>query len=118
MEQLLKATLAEIEYQMERLYWNRYQSEMQSPFQNTGTEYSNDTFRATAYRWDDDEEKDTSNFVYKDLKVWWYKHFRRGMEWVYNGERHGIIPSEFLTEMLEECIKSMEIDFNPHKGKN
>lgn len=115
MEQLIRATLAEIEYEMERLYWNKNQKEMNSPFRNTGTEYANDTFQVRAYKWGDDDETDTPNFIYKDLKIWWYKHFRRGIEWVYKGERHADIPSEFFAKMLDECLQSMNNDF---KGKN
>lgn len=113
MEQLIRATLAEIEYEMERLYWNKNQEEMASPFRNTGGEYANNIFQVRAYDWN--EETDSANFVYKDLKIWWYKYFRRGIEWVYKGERHADIPSNFLATMLNECFESINNDF---KGKN
>ena len=109
MEYLLEAVLAELELQMDRLYWNKNQKDMQSPFQNTSTEYSNSTFVVKAYNWN--EETDY-NFKYKDLTVWWYKHFRRGLEWTYKGERNAAIPSEFLGKMLYDCIISVQIDWD------
>ena len=109
MEHLMMAVLAELELQMKRLYWNKNQKEMQSPFENTGAEYSNDTFMVKAYDWN--EENDKWNFKYKDLYIWWYKHYRRGLEWVYHDELNPVIPSEFLSEMLDDCIASLSIDW-------
>lgn len=111
MEYLLRAVLNELESQMSRLYWNKNQKEMDSPFQNTGTEYSNDTFSVRAYNWDTDDDY-LPNFVYKDLKIWWYKHSNRGVEWLYKDERNGIIPSEFLAQLLDDCIISLQIDWD------
>ena len=34
--------------------WNKYQKEYDSPFDNTGNSYKNDTFEVEAYSWDDD----------------------------------------------------------------
>lgn len=110
MEYVLQAVLSELEVQMERLYWNKNQKEMISPFENTGAVYSNNTFEVRAYDWS--EDGDGCNFKYKDLQVWWYKHFRRGLEWVYKGERNRIIPSEFLAEMMDDCIISLQIDWD------
>lgn len=110
MEYLIMSVLAELETQMKRLYWNKNQKEMQSPFENTGAEYANDTFYVRAYNWGDDDGG--CNFKYKDLSIWWYKHFRRGLEWTYMGKRNVPIPSEFLAEMLDDCIISLTIDWD------
>ena len=111
MDLLIKATLRELEAEMDRLYFNKNQKEMISPFQNTGAEYSNDTFSVRAYNWDD--ENDCSpNFKYKDLQIWWYKHAHRGVEWLYKNERNSIVPSEFLNQMLKDCIESISEDWD------
>lgn len=113
MQILIEATLEKIEFEMQRLYWNRNQTHMESPFRNTGQQYINDTFEVRAYYWGDDEEKlELPNFVYKDLSVWWYKHCGRGVEWMYKGERNGVVPSEFLAEMIDDCITSVSIDWD------
>ena len=36
---LVDAILSKIETELERVYWNIYQKEMESPFRNTGTTY-------------------------------------------------------------------------------
>lgn len=111
MEYLIMAALAEIERQMGRLYWNKNQKEMVSPFENTGEEYKNDTFFVRAYNWNDDDDGGC-NFKYKDLSIWWYKHYRRGIEWMYEGERNVPISAEFLSQMLDDCIISVQIDWD------
>ncbi len=110
---LLEAALEKIESEMGRLYWNKNQEHMSSPFRNTGEEYTNDTFQVRAYYWGDKEEVELlPNFVYKDLSVWWYKHCGRGLEWLYEDKRNGVIPSEFLDEMIEDCVESLSIDWD------
>ena len=108
---LIKAALNEIENQMSRLYWNKNQEHMESPFSNTGAKYINDTFAVRAYSWVDDEEEDLPNFEYKELKVYWYKHSNRGLIWFYNNEKYTLPPSDFLEEMIENCVESLEKDW-------
>ena len=110
MHYLIESVLDKIENEMERLYWNKNQKEMpSSPFQNTGGEYENDTFKVRAYNWDDNEEP---NFEYKDLKIWWYKHSHRGLYWEYNHEKNTLPPPYFLEDMLLDCIESIEKDWD------
>lgn len=109
---LLEAALLRIKDEMDRLYWNKNQFEMNSPFDNTGEEYSDDTFSVRAYCWDEDSENAAlPNFVYKELECSWYKHSTRGFSWRYKGEREAYVPAEFLEQMLEDCYKSMRLYF-------
>lgn len=113
MEKLIEAIMDKIEYEMSRLYWNNNQERMNSPFQNTGEVYQNDTFTVRAYYWGDDEYvSKLPNFEYKNFKCWWYKHSHRGLYWSYYDDD---IPTSFLTTMLDECYKSLEHDFKINK---
>ena len=105
---LLEAVLLRIKDEMARLYWNKHHSEMNSPFDNTGEEYSDDTFTVRAYCWDEEtEDVALPNFAYKELECSWYKHSTRGLTWRYKGEREAYVPAEFLEHMLMDCYKSM-----------
>lgn len=116
MDWLIRAALNEIENQMARLYWNKYQKEMESsPFKNTGAEYSNDTFTVRAYNWNDENDV-LPNFEYKDLKIYWYKHSQRGLQWYYNCSKNALPSSAFLEDMLEDCIESLERYFDTRPG--
>lgn len=109
---LIRSVLNEIERQMMRLYFNKYQKEMEySPFRNTGTDYFNNTFEVRAYSWDDDEDI-RPNFKYKGLEIFWYKHCDRGLQWYYNGQKNVLPESWFLEDMLQDCLESLEIEFD------
>lgn len=110
MRWLIEAALNKIENEMARLYWNKNQKHMDSPFQNTGAQYSNNTFTVRAYDWSDDGNE-LPNFEYKDLKVWWYKHSNRGLNWEYNYQENTLPPSYFLEDMIENCVSSIEDDW-------
>jgi len=111
-EDLIKAMLNYIDDELRRLYWNKFQEEIDSPFQNTGNSYMNDTFYVRAYYWGDDEDKIRQpNFQYKKFKCYWYKHSMRGLEWEYKGERNCYISTDFLSKMLEDIIRSLRVDF-------
>ncbi len=103
-ESLLKACLGFIESEMSRLYWNKYQKSMDSPFINTGEHYQNEVFSAKAYDWNDNSDP---NFEYKGLKLWWYKHYCRGL----TGTIEGALTAEFLADMLNTCIRALRKDF-------
>lgn len=106
---LFQAILDYIRKEMNRLYWNKYQQEMESPFDNTGAAYENDTFSVMAYYWgDDDELIDKPNFKYKDIEISWYKHSNRGM--VVKAPHP--ITYEDLVIMVNDCIDSLRRDFN------
>lgn len=77
------ALLEHIEAEMERLYWNKYQEEYESPFRNTGARFDNGVFSVRAFNWgdeDDDEDDDEPNFVCGPMRVRWYKHLGRCTE--------------------------------------
>ena len=109
MDLLIQAVLDAIRAEMERLSWNKYQKIISTPFENSGANYEDDTFTVRSYYWGDDNTLiRLPNFKYKDFEANWYKHLHRGLAWKYKGEMGGIIPSEFLAQMLEDCFKSME----------
>lgn len=111
-ELLLSAVLEKIRDELSRCYWNKNQKQMQSPFENTGTIYSNDVFTVRAYYWGDDEEyMHLPNFEYNGLKCYWYKYATRGLTWRYKGGRNAAIPADFLGEMLEKCFDAIQKDF-------
>ena len=105
---LICAALDVIRKELDRCYWNKYQKEMVSPFDNTGAEYSNDTFSVYAYYWGDDEKLiHRPNFTYKDLTVSWYKHSNRGA----TAKCSHRLRAEDLTEMIVKCKQSIVDDF-------
>ena len=109
-EDLMLAVLMRIESELERLYWNKNQKRINSPFLNTGERYSNDTFTVRAYYWGDDEEFEClPNFEYNNgqVKIWWYKHYGRCMEWKFQKP----MTVEYLANMLNDCIISLRKDF-------
>ena len=113
MELLIQAVLDRIQSEMERLLYNKYQRVIDTPFSNSGNQYSNRVFAVRAYCWNDDEDEcKKPNFEYKDFACWWYKYSHRGLNWKYKNIDNGIVPSDFLAEMLEDCCRSMDIDNN------
>lgn len=101
MTELIVAVLENIETEMARQYWNKYQKEFCSPFRNTGEIYSNDIFTVRAYNWNGNYEP---NFEYKNLKVYWYKWLGRGVEFECDTE----IDIKFLAHMLNDCRNSLD----------
>ena len=111
-ELLLSAVLIAIKDELERCYWNANQKPMESPFDNTGAEYTNNVFTVRAYYWGDDEELvNLPNFEYDGLECYWYKYATRGLTWRYKGGRMAAIPADFLADMLDKCFKAIQADF-------
>lgn len=107
-EQLLISVFDRIESELLRLYDNKYQKPMDSPFRNTGNEYSNNTFSVRAYYWGDDEECQCKpNFKYKDFEAYWYKHSHRGLSFKRKNKK---VTAEYLNTMLTNCLKSLYED--------
>lgn len=100
---LITAVLDFIEAEMKRLYYNKYQKEMKSPYMNTDEDYSNSVFSVHAYEW---RENAKPNFQYKDLKVWWNKYPHCGMVI----EIDQPLTAEYLAEMLEQCLGALARD--------
>lgn len=104
-----------IERELSRLYWNKYQQELSgnSPFENNGPSavYENDTFRAMAYDWNEENDGDP-NFEYKGFRLWWYKYLGRGM-YAISLEK---ADPEFLYQMYKDCILSLRKDFGEDNG--
>ena len=100
---VVNACLQQIEHELLRCFY------MDSPFRNTGEQYSNDAFTVRAYGWGDSEWDDLPNFDYQGkFRVWWYKHVGRGMIW----ECDQVLTLEFLDKMMNDCFKSIEADFS------
>lgn len=107
----INALFLGIRRELERLYWNKNQKEMVSPFDNTGNAtYTNPTFSISAYNWgtEDNELEDTKpNFQYKGFSLWWYKYAGRGMY-----ARCDVpVDPEYLYQMYTDCIESLHKDF-------
>lgn len=109
--EIICAALDKIRKELDRCYWNKNQKEMSSPFDNTGEEYSNNIFSVYAYYWGDDELQLRPNFIYKDLKVFWYKHSNRG---VYAESEH-MLTLDDLNTMIIECNRAIRNDFERRK---
>ena len=105
---VIRAALKDIRDEMDRLYWNKYQKQMESPFDNTGENYSNSVFTVRAYYWgDNDNISMLPNFEYKGLKVFWYKHAGRGLEILVDKP----LTISFVSEMITECYAALKNDF-------
>ena len=106
---IIIACLDKIAGELARLYWNKNQKEIESPFLNTGASYKNSVFSVQAYSWqeNDEDDDDPVNFRYRDLNVYWYKHSHRCV----SAEKKEPLTLEFLVTMLEECIAAMGKDF-------
>lgn len=106
---LMNAVLLRIRRELDRLYWNKYQREMESPFDNTGTTYFNDTFTVRAYYWGEDPEEETKpNFECGPVRVYWYKHEGRGNT-IFT--RKGFDTPETYALMLDKCLDSLRKNF-------
>ena len=106
---IIQAALAKIGRELDRIYWNKFQKQLPSPFENTGISYHNNVFSVKAYDWNDNVDP---SFTYKNLKVWWYKYLTRG---TYAECDHEMTARE-LNDMILECCDSiekyLEEDFN------
>lgn len=100
--ELIVAALKSIRQEMDRLYFNKHQKEMNSPFDNTGEVFNCPVFSVIAYRWDE-LDKPVANFQYKDLRVYWYKHLGRGD---YAKCLHELT-TEDLNTMIVECKEAL-----------
>ena len=103
---LIKTIMLGLKSKMETALWNQRHEMTDTPFINSGLKYENDTFSVNAYIWDEDDN--TPNFVYKDINVYWYKHYGRGL-YVTAGHE---ISLEDLCSMNEDCIKAIEEDYD------
>lgn len=73
-----------------------------NPMNSSGESYCNNTFEAHAYDWDN-EETQSFNFKYKDIKISWYKYVGRGTS--INRE----VNTLDLKIMILDCLKSLEL---------
>jgi hypothetical protein len=105
---LMDAVLLQIRKELDRLSWNKYQKEKDSPFDNTGQVYSNKIFTVRAYNWNDEEEEELPNFECDPVKVYWYKHQGRGTT-VYT--RPYFDSPGIYALVLDKCIKALKEDF-------
>ncbi len=100
---LVMATLNFIEKELERVYWNKHQESINSPFSNTGNNVSTENIQIRAYNW---EQNDKPNFETDNIQVWWYKHSNRG---VY-AKIYGDVSD--LQDILTDAIEKAEKDFD------
>ena len=96
----LLAYLVYIEEEFCRVRGNIDGHPVNSPFANSGERFENEVFTVDAYSWDDEEEQQW-NFKWRDLRVSWYKHLRRGTS------VNRVPTHEEAVAMLNECIESL-----------
>ena len=89
-----------IETRLQIEHWNKYQEELDSPFDNSGAQYKNDVFEVESYNWNDDYSQEY-NFKWKDIKISWYKYLGRDTTINYP------IKPEQAVEMFNECWGSI-----------
>lgn len=103
------ALLREIDRQLNRIMWNIYQKEYNSPFNNTGNSFELGNFKVIAYNWNEEVEQDY-NFIYKvdktksnldDIKISWYKYL--GRDTTINQE----IDSSIIVDMFDDIIDQL-----------
>lgn len=94
------ALLEHIELEMERLYWNRYQKEYDSPFRNTGERFKNKVFEVHAYDWADEPFYDY-NFKSGLLEISWYKNLGRGTT------IKTLLPPGTIIRQFNRCMESL-----------
>jgi hypothetical protein len=95
----IESLLRGISSELERVMWNN-KKQYNSPMDNTGEQFKNDTFEVNAYSWNDEEEQ-PYNFKYKDIEISWYKYLGRGMS------INKPITEKQAVKMFDECIKSI-----------
>ena len=102
--EIIRAALNVIRDELDRLYWNKNQKDINSPFDNTGETYSNKAFVVRAYSW---EDNNLPNFEYKDLRCYWYKHSNRGLSAVCGHK----LTYEDIETMINVCCDALRKDF-------
>lgn len=100
---LCEAALYSIKRDLNRVMWNKRQTDYDSPFDNTGnvTGFKNDVFEVHAYDWNE-ETKQIFNFKWESVEISWYKRCGRGMSC--NQE----LTFEKIDQMLNECTASLD----------
>ncbi len=108
MELMVRAMLDFIRKELDRHYWNANQVEMNSPFDNTGEEYSNDYMTVRAYNWSNEDDS-KPNFEAGYMRCYWYKHSNRGL--IVEFAEGGHNSFDTVADTLKKCIESIEKDF-------
>ena len=112
---LVQCALDKIRKELDRLYWNKNQREMDSPFDNSCSEdYKNNYFVVRSYKWnfDDEDYEDLPNFESPHLRVKWYKHSNRGVE-VFMLKN--FVSADTVMTELTNCLKALKEDFGENE---
>jgi hypothetical protein len=102
---LIRSVLNMIRSELDRLYWNKNQKEISSPFDNTGEVFENDYVTIRAYDWNENE---LPNFDTDQLKVFWYKHSNRGVDALIKSNDN---IDSLLVDVLNNTIESLKESF-------
>jgi hypothetical protein len=102
---LIRSVLNMIRSELDRLYWNKNQKEISSPFDNTGEVFENDYVTIRAYDWNENE---LPNFDTDQLKVFWYKHSNRGVDVLIKSNDD---IDSLLVDVLNNTIESLKESF-------
>jgi hypothetical protein len=96
--------------ELDRLYWNKYQKEMDSPFDNVGADdFETEYLTIRTYNWYGNH---LPNFDTDQLKVFWYKHSGRGLTIMARDVENA---DKILLDVLNKSIES--INMSLQKGE-
>ena len=94
------ALLKDIKDRLSVAFWNQYQLDLPSPFDNSGNTYEGKTFTVSSHDWSS-EYKRPYNFKYKNIEISWYKYL--GRDTTINGDYS---PEEII-EMYDNIINEI-----------
>lgn len=94
-----------IERKLEIKYWNQFQEELESPFNNTGNKIKLSNLSIQAYNWNEDKST-TYNFKYKDLEISWYKYLGRDTTINIDPNSEGF--NDKVIEYYNECLELID----------
>lgn len=109
--EILHAAFVLIDQELERVRWNNLQTEVFSPFSNSGQDWNYDgkAFSVHAFSWGDEEQP--WNFKWRELEINWYKRM--------GGDMTSNIPvtADMVSRLLNECLDEVRaLDDEDHSS--
>lgn len=99
--EIMDAALEAISDELERVMWNKHQTDYASPFRNNGASFRCPTFTAVSYHWGDDGQPYNFKHQKSGLAISWYKYLGRGM----SADRQ--ITPDLAAEVLSDCLAAV-----------
>lgn len=96
--EIMLAALLSISLEIERVWWNVWQADFNTPFENNGPRcnFKCAEFEVRAYSWSDEEQP--YNFAWRDIRISWYKWCGRG------ASSNIVITPDLASECLDACL--------------